>query len=146
MIQLQKENKSTQYDYIKNYLYSFEKRHKRPFVMAVDFDGTLCEGRFPEIGDEKPLMMLLVKTLQELGVYTILWTCRSKDKLEDAIHWCQEKGLVFDKINDHADCFLELYENCSPKVFADFYLDDRAYNALYHVTDLVTLGDELKRS
>lgn len=133
-----------QFDFIKSYLYAFEKKHKRPFVVAVDFDGTLCEEAFPKIGEAKPLMLILVKTLQELGVYTILWTCRSGKELEEAKYWCQQKGLVFDKYNDHADCFLEMFNCKSPKIFADLYIDDKAYNAKHSVTDIVTLGEVLK--
>lgn len=134
----------THYDYIRNYVKEFEEENNRPFVAAIDFDGTLCEEAYPEIGAEKPMMLILVKTLQQLGVYTILWTCRSKERLEEAKKWCIERGLTFDKYNEHADCFLEKYPNQSPKIYADIYIDDKAHNALKNAKDIITLAKCIK--
>lgn len=133
-----------QFEYIKSFLYLFKTKYKRPFVVAVDFDGTLCEEAYPNIGKAKPLMLMLVKTLQDLGVYTILWTCRSGKDLENAKTWCIENGLNFDRYNEHAPFFLKDYDTCSVKVFADMYIDDKAYNAKKTVTDLSSLADALK--
>lgn len=45
-------------------------------VIAVDFDGTLCERNFPDIG--APIMSVIeyVKRKKEQGDTLILWTCR----------------------------------------------------------------------
>ena len=45
-------------------------------IIAVDFDGTLCENRYPEIGkpNEKVINYLIKR--QKEGDKLILWTCR----------------------------------------------------------------------
>lgn len=135
----------TNFNNIKTFIEAFEAKHERPFVVAVDFDGTLCKEAFPEIGEDKPLMIMLVKTLQQLGAYTILWTCRAEDKLEAAKQWCEQRGLCFMKYNENADFFKKKYNSCSVKVFADIYIDDKAYNALNSIKDINGLWECMKQ-
>ena len=76
--------------------------------IAVDFDGTLCEFAFPQIGeqtpDKKELMDTLIKMRKE-GHKIILWTNRGDNKeypvLTEAVNWCKERGLEFDAINQN---------------------------------------------
>ena len=70
-------------------------------IIAVDFDGTLCENRYPEIGEpNEELIKYLIKR-QVDGDKLILWTCRCGDILEQAVNWCHDHGLVFDAVNDN---------------------------------------------
>ena len=105
-----------------------EKLHRedRPYIIAVDFDGTLCENRWPEIGEENTELIAAVSLLRELGALIILWTCREEDDLEDALEWCRQRGLSFDAVNDNCACIVELFEWNTRKVHADEYWDDRA--------------------
>jgi uncharacterized HAD superfamily protein len=99
---------------------------------AVDFDGTLCEYAFPKIGEQKEhhkqLMNLLIK-LREQGHKLILWTNRGDNEeypvLTEAIAWCKEKGLEFDAINQNLPDQKKLSGH-SPKIMADYYIDDKA--------------------
>lgn len=54
-------------------------------IIAVDFDGTLCHGNWPDVG--KPNWKLIDKLLklQGEGNKIILWTCREGDALLKAI-------------------------------------------------------------
>ena len=104
-------------------------------IIAVDFDGTLCENVYPKIGkeivDEETGLTIIekVKILQkEENMFVILWTCRWGKELEEAIKWCKERGLIFDAINDNAPWMKELFNGESRKIFAHYYLDDRAVN------------------
>lgn len=45
-------------------------------IIAVDFDGTIVEHRYPEIGREKPFAFDTLKMLQKEGHRLILWTVR----------------------------------------------------------------------
>ena len=71
----------------------------KQLVIAVDFDGTLCEYAFPSIGkqteQQKNLLDLLIK-LKEKGHYLILWTNRGDNEklkcLTEAIEWCKQQG------------------------------------------------------
>lgn len=134
-----------QYEKLKAYLKEFQMIHNRPMVFAIDFDGTLCEEAYPGIGEQKVIMLLLVKTLQQLGAYTILWTCRSGQHLDNAKQWCADRDLIFDKYNEHADCFLEMYDCQSPKIFADMYIDDKAHSALYAIKGMDDLLSNINK-
>ena len=45
-------------------------------IIAVDFDGTLCENKYPEVGEPRRNVIDYVKTRREHGDKIILWTCR----------------------------------------------------------------------
>ena len=70
-------------------------------IIAVDFDGTLCENRYPEIGYPMPRAIDSMRRLHEDGHYLILWTCRTGERLKDAINWLLERGIPIDRVNDH---------------------------------------------
>ena len=100
--------------------------------IAVDFDGTLCTYAFPKIGEQSPkhleLMQTLIK-LREDGHKLILWTNRGDNEeypvLTEAIAWCKERGLEFDAINENLPDTKKL-SGPSPKIMADYYIDDKA--------------------
>ena len=100
-------------------------------TIAVDFDGTLCEYAFPKIGEQneqhKQLMKLLIE-LRNKGHKLILWTNRGDNEqypvLTEAIEWCKEKGLEFDAINENLPGQKKL-SGPSPKIMADYYIDDK---------------------
>lgn len=94
-------------------------------VIAVDFDGTLCEDKFPEIGAEIPLRVLTVKYMQQIGIKTILWTCRNGKPLEEAVEWCKQHGLEFDAINENLPEVKEKWGGDTRKVWCDYYIDDK---------------------
>ena len=95
-------------------------------IIAVDFDGTLCENKYPEIGE--PRLEVIERLLQEQrkGAHTILWTCRRGEELAAAIYWCVERGLVFDAINDNLKYIVDEYGGDTRKIYADEYWDDKA--------------------
>ena len=111
----------------------------KKLTIAVDFDGTLCEFAFPEIGEQKIGHRMLMDKLIELrkdGHKLILWTNRGDNDeypvLTEAVEWCRKKGLVFDAVNENLPNQKKL-SGYSPKVMADIYIDDRAleFNAEY---------------
>lgn len=95
-------------------------------IIAVDFDGTLCENAYPEIGNANFYLILQLKGRQAMGDKLILWTCRAGEALDRAVEWCEGYGLHFDAINDNLPETLEKYGSNSRKITADIYLDDRA--------------------
>ena len=99
---------------------------KKSETFAVDFDGTLCENAWPFIGEPHYDMIEWVKKLQSHGHKIILWTCRCKMDLVNAIVWCADYGLFFDAINDNLESHKKKYKNDSRKIFADYYVDDKA--------------------
>lgn len=96
-------------------------------VIAVDFDGTLCEDEWPFLGKpNKQLISWLIKR-QGMGDKLILWTCREGDTLDLAVNWCRTQGLHFDAINENLPERIKQWGD-SRKVSADIFIDDRNFN------------------
>lgn len=64
-------------------------------VIGVDFDGTIVEHRYPEIGEEKPFATEILKMLIADRHKLILWTMRNGKLLDEAVQWCAERGGHF---------------------------------------------------
>lgn len=95
-------------------------------IIAVDFDGTLCANRYPEIGFANCEIIHYLKEQQEFGAKLILWTCRSGPLLDDALRWCYEMGLEFDAVNENIPEIIEAFGSDTRKIFANEYIDDLA--------------------
>lgn len=95
-------------------------------IIAVDFDGTLCKEKWPEIGEPNTALIQWLISRQAMGDKIILWTCRVADMLDDAVMWCLGHGLKFDSINENLPENIQIYGNDCRKVYADIYLDDKA--------------------
>jgi len=102
-------------------------------IIAVDFDGTLCEHKFPEIGEIKYKHQKVIDYIQKskgLGAIIVLWTCREDLKerayLTEAVNWCKKKGIPIDYVNEYL--LPEFKGFASRKVCADIYIDDKALN------------------
>jgi len=92
--------------------------------IAVDFDGTIVEHRYPAIGKTKLFAFETLKELQKQGHTLILWTYRSGQRLEEAVKFCQKNGIEFYAVNKNYPEEI-LTENISRKIDADIYIDDR---------------------
>ena len=106
----------------------YARTEKQPIIIAVDFDGTLCENKYPEIGTPKREMIELMKRRKAMGDKIILWTCRSGKSLDDAVVWCASKGLYFDEVNENSPEEIDKWQSNPRKVGADVYIDDKALN------------------
>lgn len=90
-------------------------------VIAIDFDGTITEdSEYPVMGKIKEKAVEVIKELKKKNTI-ILWTCRTGEFLQEAVNALKEKGLEFDYINE--------YPGCGSKVFANIYIDDRAFHS-----------------
>lgn len=97
-------------------------------IIAVDFDGILCENKFPEIGTPKYEVISLVQQLIDKGHEVVLWTTRNGEELIAAVDWCGKYGLHFANVNGPAPSNREEYRDRYPtesrKIYADVYIDD----------------------
>lgn len=101
-------------------------------IIAVDFDGTIVEHKYPKIGREKPFAIDTLRRLADDGHKLVLWTSREGELLEDAILFCKDRGLTFYAVNsgtptgslDFSD------KTTSTKLVADIYIDDRNLGGL----------------
>jgi len=95
-------------------------------TIAIDFDGTIVEHKYPEIG--KPILFAFetMKMLQDEGNKLILWTFRAGKLLDEAVEFCRKKGIEFYAVNSNFPG--EKYdESMSRKILADIYIDDRNF-------------------
>lgn len=100
-------------------------------TIAVDFDGTIVEHRYPEIGKEIPFATTTLKKLIADGHRLILWSVREGDKLKAAIDWCNQRGVVFYEVNkDFDDDTPEKNRHFSRKLKVDVFIDDRNIGGL----------------
>ena len=94
-------------------------------IIAVDFDGTLCENKWPEIGAANEELIEYLRDRQKNGDKLILWTCRVDDMLRKAVEWCKERELIFDAVNENLPEIVENFGSDTRKIFANEYIDDR---------------------
>lgn len=123
---------------------------KDSLIIAVDFDGTIVEDRYPEIG--KPMLFAIdtLKKMQQDGHRLILWTYRSGRKLQEAVDFMKSQGIEFYAVNrsfpEEPD---QLDENTSRKIAADLFIDDRnlggfpGWGAVYQTLNPSTANIEM---
>mgnify|MGYP000493261088 CR=1 FL=1 len=58
-------------------------------TIAIDFDGTIVEHRYPKIGNEIPFATDTLKMLIKDRHRLILWTVREGKLLDEAVEWCR---------------------------------------------------------
>ena len=115
-------------------------------IVAIDFDGTLFQnvinGIVPHneplpIGEPIHLVIELMKALRLKGHKVTLFTCREGSHLSEAVKACESHGLTFDSINES----IPEISFRSRKLYADFYIDDRAMMSC--VPQMIGLNDKL---
>ena len=100
-------------------------------TIGIDFDGTIVEDRFPEIGPERPFATDTLKMLIKEHHQLILWTVREGKYLDDAVNWCREHGVEFYAINnDYPEERPEHNQYFTRKIKADIWIDDRNIGGL----------------
>jgi hypothetical protein len=98
-------------------------------IICVDFDGTIVDHRFPEIGAPVPGAIKWLKKLNKYGAKLILFTMRSdsslfKSALSEALEYLRKEGVELYGVNENPT---QKSWTVSPKVNADVYVDDLAF-------------------
>lgn len=93
-------------------------------ILAIDFDGTIVEfnNDINSIDFKFKENFIEVWFWLKENFYTILWTCRNGNRLNDALNFLNSSNIKFDSINENAS-FLDF--ETSNKIYADIYIDDR---------------------
>ncbi len=109
-------------------------------TIAVDFDGTIVEDRYPKIGSERPFATQTLRMLIKERHRLILWTVREGELLDEAVEWCRERGVEFYAVNkDFPEEDVEKNRHFSRKIKADVWIDDRNigglpdWGTIYHI-------------
>ena len=93
-------------------------------IIAVDFDGTIVEHKYPGIGNEVPFATSTLRMLASQQHRLILWTVRRGRLLEEAVEWCRKRGVEFYAVNKNFPEEILDDNNCYGKINADIFIDD----------------------
>lgn len=94
-------------------------------IIAVDFDGTIVQHDYPQVGAPVPLALDWLRQFLEHDVQLILWTMRSDLELNDAIEYMANNSIPLWGINTNPQ---QREWTNSPKAYAHLYIDDAAAN------------------
>ena len=94
-------------------------------TIAIDFDGTIVEHRYPEIGPEIPFAIDTLKMLINDRHRLILWSVREGVLLEEAVEYCRKRGVEFYAVNKDYPEEKTTDRNFSRKLKVDMFIDDR---------------------
>ena len=97
--------------------------------ICVDFDGTIVDHRYPDIGPNVPDAIWWMKRWQELGAKIILFTMRSDSDSEgpvltQAVDHIKKHGVELHGVNRNPD---QDSWTSSPKAYGKIYVDDAAF-------------------
>jgi hypothetical protein len=115
-----------------------QMKFPKRLIIAVDFDGTLVEHIFPEIGEPVTGAFGWLQKFKNAGAFLILYTMRADERgakslklfpgdrrfLSEAVEFCRVRGVEFDALNRDP---LQDEWSASPKAYAHVYIDDAAF-------------------
>lgn len=114
-------------------------------IIAVDFDGTIVEHEYPKIGRPIPFAIETLQQLQKDGHTLLLWSVRSGSLLQEALDYCESKGVKFYAANkNHPE---EDPTKASRKLDAEIFIDDRNigglpdWGVIYHAIKAAQNGE-----
>lgn len=100
-------------------------------LIAVDFDGTIVEQKYPAIGAEIPFAIETLKKLAAQRHKLILWSVREGKLLDEAVEFCRQRGLEFYAVNrDYPEEEKGQNNHYSRKLKVDLFIDDRNLGGL----------------
>jgi hypothetical protein len=98
-------------------------------VIAVDFDGTIVEDAYPQIGKPVPFAVDVIRRLiLEEHHQFVLWTVREGKYLDEAVEYCRRRGIEFYSVNKICPTEEDVF--MSRKIAADIFIDDRNIGGL----------------
>lgn len=93
-------------------------------IICVDFDGTIVDHRYPDIGPAVPGAIETMKALIATGVKLILFTMRSGEELRQAVEYIEKHGIELYGVNTNPG---QSSWTQSPKAYGNLYIDDAAF-------------------
>lgn len=97
------------------------------YIVAVDFDGTMVEHQYPDIGQPVPEAIEWVHKWIEAGAKIVLWTIRSHQgtgRLDQAVEYMENAGIELYGVNKNPT---QKSFSSSAKAYAHKYVDDMAF-------------------
>ncbi len=87
-------------------------------IIGIDFDGTCVTNLFPYVGDNIGAASVLRKLADKNLL--ILYTVRDGKYLQDAVDWFKYNHINLYSVNYNPEPV-----SSSPKLYCDYYIDDR---------------------
>ncbi len=115
----------------------------RKLILCIDFDGTIVENKYPDIGNLREGAYHFIHKLKKDGHTIIIWTSRTDEDLDNARNFLLDYEIPFDYINSNAKEVIEEFGDCKEgKVFGNIYIDDRNLGG---IPDWPTIYNEVNR-
>lgn len=95
----------------------------KPCFIGIDFDGTIVDHQYPDIGSPVPGAIPTMLELVKHGHRLILFTMRSGIYLTQAAEYVESNGVKLFGLNHNPE---QDSWTTSPKAYAHFYVDDAA--------------------
>lgn len=95
----------------------------KSMYVGIDFDGTMVEHKYPEIGEPITAAIETVKDLMCAGHKIILYTMRSGERLAQAVEYLEDQEIKLYSVNENPS---QKYWTESKKIFCNLYIDDAA--------------------
>lgn len=92
-------------------------------IIGIDFDGTCVTDLFPYVGDNIGAASVLRKLADKNLL--ILYTVRDGKYLQDAVDWFKYNHINLYSVNYNPEPV-----SSSPKLYCDYYIDDREDNPI----------------
>lgn len=100
---------------------------KESLLIAVDFDGTVVQDRYPKIGKPLPFALETLKMIINDGHRVVLWTYRSGKPLHEAVDFLKANEIQLYAVNNSFPEEIFEVNEASRKINADLFIDDRNF-------------------
>jgi len=95
-------------------------------IIAIDFDGTIVQDKYPDIGNPYPGAIQAINELYDDGYCIIIDSCRARDKEDEMIDWLNRNGVKYCHCNENCRILIRRYSTDCRKISADIYIDDKS--------------------
>lgn len=98
--------------------------------LAIDFDGTIVENDYPNIGNKIRGAVKYMRILHLEGHKIIINTCRAQEFESEAKAFLINEGIPFDYMNCNLPEDINHFGMDCRKISADIYIDDKQVGGL----------------
>ena len=95
-------------------------------IIAIDFDGTIVQDNYPEIGKPYPGAIEAINELYDSGYCIIINSCRAREQERDMIHWLERNDVLISHCGENCRELVCRYKTDCRKISADIYIDDKS--------------------
>jgi hypothetical protein len=98
---------------------------QRKITIGLDFDGTIVEDKFPDIGESFSHAIQVLRRMADAGMILVLWTCREDEELEAALQFCYNHGINVITAAEYDMMMKGPLAKYRRKIPCDYYIENR---------------------